>query len=163
MISYFIEQLGGYIDPVAGWLADGGLVLILATFFTAWQTKNKREKWKLQGKEEDMESLIFTVLNLKNVVMGMFDIFVLVFSTSKGVTEEVQKEMFARLDVIKKEYGAKIDKDILETIALIKVKKKEASTKAKEMIENTKGEAQSMIDSLAAKANEIVSKELNKD
>lgn len=158
----WLTELPKWAQDLLYWTVNGGGVALLTWLFTQLRVKARSKQIRLEAKDEQVEALIQSQLDLKRVNYYLAELVVLQASGSKINAEEREK-MMGILTVMRKEHNLKLDQSVIELVEEAKIRIAERKKREIEKVEEKKSAAEDSVNKLGAFINEVVSKEITKN
>ena len=159
----WIKELPQWIQDLMFWVVNGGGVALLTWLFTQLRIKSRAKQIKLEAKEEQIEALLQSQIDLRSIVYNLGEIILLNASGSKALNPEEREKLMAVMTVMRKKHNMKIDQSVIDMVEEAKIRIAERKKKEIEKVEERKSEAEDKIKKLGATMNEIISKEVAKN
>jgi len=159
----WLQSLPSWAQSLIFWLTSGTGVGLTTLLITTLKTRAIKKQAALEAKDEQIDALIQTVIDLKGINFTLVEMLSLLMQTSKGLPAEVKEKAGAMVDLMRKDFGLKIHESVIQTVALAKEKFMAKKEEAIATITAIKEETTSKIDGLREIANAILSQEINKD
>lgn len=159
----WMNELPKWVQDLMFWVVNGGGVAFLTWLFTQLRVKARAKQIKLEAKEEQIEALLQSQLDLRSIVYNLAEIVLLNASGSKTLNPEEREKMMAVMAVMRKKHNMKIDQSVVDMVEEAKIRIAERKKREMEKVEERKSEAEEKINKLGATMNEIISKEVAKN
>lgn len=158
----WLTTLPKWVQDLMYWVVNGGGVALLTWLLTQMRVKARSKQIRLDAKDEQVEALIQSQIDMKRIVYYLAEIVVLQASGSKINAEEREKLM-GIMTVMRKEHNLKLDQSVVDLVEEAKIRIAERKKKEIEKVEEKKSAAEESVNKLGAFINEVVSKEITKN